>query len=116
MEFVVSDGELKVVGQHALEVVHSDVSLVAFVEEFEALASLIVAGTLVPPRGHSLSDAVKVHLGALGRVYIVLPQIIIDFLLGHLVEAEIVQDVSEVVQRYVTCALFIVKIECVLQI
>jgi hypothetical protein len=52
----------------------------------------------------------------LGWVYIVLPQIIIDFLLGHLVEAEVVENVSEVVKGNVACAILIIKVEGVLQI
>ena len=116
LQLVVCYGELEEVWQHTLQIVHCYVSLISLVEEFEAFPSLIVAGTLVPPAGDHGLDAVEVDLRPLDGIDVVLAQVVVDLLLRHLVEAEVVQDVAEVRQRYETRILLVIEVEGVLEI
>ena len=116
MNLGVSDRELEVVREDEFEVVGGDVALVAFVEESEALAGLFDLAVLVPADGDGRADEFEVDLGALAEVRVDLAQLVVDLLLRHLVETEVVQDVPEVRDADVPRVLLVVEFERVLQI
>ena len=116
LQLVVCYGKVEKVREHTLQVVHCYVSLVSLVEQFEALFGLVIPGTLVPPASNYGLDAVEVDLRPLDGIDVVLAQVVVDLLLGHLAEAEVVQDVAEMRQRYETRILLVIEVEGVLEI
>ena len=113
---VFADGELEVVGEHLLEVASVDLVFVALVEEFEALSRLVLFARLFPAVTHDELDGVEVDGLLLEEVGVRALELVVDLLLAHFVEAEVVEDVSEVSHGNPVLVGLIIELESILQV
>ena len=116
LDIVFADGEVEVAGEHGLDVAGIDVLLFSLVEQFKAFSGLVVLAALAPFLGYEVLDLIELNSVSLENVAVSLLELLVNFFLCHSVEAEVVEDVAEVLHRYHVFIIFVVKLECVLEV
>ena len=113
--------EGQVLGQYRLDVLRGNDLAITFVEEAEALFSLFVLArlrtdSLVPVIGHDMTNELEVDVVTLKDLGITLLELLLYVTRAHLVEAEVLKNVTEEVVRDGPFALLKVVIEAFLEV
>ena len=109
--------EFKVVTQYLLKISSVDVVSVTLIKELEAFTGFVLLAALVPSVADDELDKFEIDSMTLENFLISSGlKLLIDFFLGEAVEAEVVEDVSEVGDGDVAVLLLVVKVEGILKV
>ena len=103
--------------EDGLDLGHRDAATLLLVEDTEALLGLVLTPV---PRDVSVGDNVlhkwEIHTVTFLKLVIALGEVCVDLALRQAMEAEVVQDVSEVVDRDETALLLVIELEGLRQV